>query len=77
VKETKVEKIPTLFITGTGSQIFSYLSQRILYLQNWIMSRNNTYFLIPVLMQELCSVPDMGVEDTERAVDAAYSAFQV
>jgi hypothetical protein len=27
--------------------------------------------------QELCSVPDMGVEDTERAVDAAYTAFQV
>ena len=33
----------------------------------------NNFFLC----QELCSVPDMGTEDAELAVDAAYNAFQV
>ncbi len=30
-----------------------------------------------IILQELCSVPDMGAADTEQAVEAAHTAFQV
>lgn len=44
----------------------------------WVSARSQQTFVItnPHNGKELCSVPDMGAEDAEVAVDAAYTAFQ-
>lgn len=75
---------PSAMDAATPSPLLEQLKRKDLFQQKgyineeWVSAKSGRMFdvLDPATLQRIATVPEMGVEETKMAVDAAHAAFQ-